>query len=158
MIKHTEVRAGAARRAWGTLFACAAALGATNVASAKGDFVQAPETVFQTITSSGPLNQIFLGVDVGAQIAHTGDTSYEIYPPSTTPGDYGTFLVVSDVLYAPDFIGHGGTATGSIGTNTLFTPISQSAITGSGTSADPFSVTTVAGAPVSGGTSATPRA
>ncbi|HEY6986086.1 MAG TPA: hypothetical protein VH375_08390 [Rhodanobacteraceae bacterium] len=151
MIGHTQVRAGAfARHAFGTLFACAAALGATTVAGAKGVSVNAPETAFQTITSSGPLNQIFLGVDVAAQVAHTGDGSYEIYPPSTTPGDYGTFLVVANVLYAPDFIGHGGTATGSIGTNTLFTPISQTAVGGTGASSDPFTVTTVVGVGTTG--------
>lgn len=151
MIGHTQVGAGAiARRTWSTLFACAAALGVTTAASGKGTFTQVPATAFQTITSSGPLNQIFLGVDIAAQIAHTGDTSYEVYPPGTTPGDYGTFLVVANVLYAPDFVGHGGSATGSIGTNTVFTPISQSPIGGTGTSSDPFTVTTVVGVGTTG--------
>jgi len=154
MIGQTPVHAGAwAHRAWGTLFACAAALGVTTVASAKGVFTPVPaeaQTAFQTITSSGPLDQIFLGVDIAAQVAHTGDTSYEIYPPGTTPGDYGTFLLVANVLYAPDFIGHGGTATGGLGTYTVYTPISQSPISGTGTSSDPFTVTTVVGLATTG--------
>jgi uncharacterized repeat protein (TIGR01451 family) len=151
MIGQGSVQGGVfVRRALGSLFALgAAAVGITASAADKGVF-STPETAFQTITSSGPLNQIFLGVDIAAQIAHTGDTSYEIYPPGTTPGDYGTFLVVGPTLYAPDMAGHGGTASGSIGTYTTFTSMSQSAITGSGTSTDPFTVTTVVGVGATG--------
>jgi uncharacterized repeat protein (TIGR01451 family) len=108
------------------------------------------QTVFTTITSAGPLDNIFLGVDIAAQIGHTGDASYEVYPPDTTPADYGTFLVVADTLYAPDMSGHGGTASGSIGTYTAFTSISQSPISGSGTSGAPFTVTTVVGVGATG--------
>jgi len=154
MVGQTIGQAGAnARRAWGPLFCFAAVMATTSAfaqSTQKGDFSRQPETVFETITSAGPLNQIFLGVDIAAQIAHTGDSSYEVYPPGTTPGDYGTFVVVSDVLYAPDMAGHGGTASGSIGTYTPFTPISQSPIGGSGTSADPFAVTTVVGVGATG--------
>lgn len=151
MIGQSSVQGGAfVRRALGSLLALGAtAVSITASADSKGVFT-APETAFVTITSSGPLNQIFLGVDIAAQIAHTGDTSYEIYPPGTTPGDYGTFLVVGPTLYAPDMAGHGGTASGSIGTYTAFTPMSQSAITGSGTSSDPFTVTTVVGVGATG--------
>src|SRR5438132_11206870 len=46
-------------------------------------------------------------------------------------------------LYAPDFANHGTTATGNLGTYTVFTPISQTPVTGTGTSADPFRVVTV---------------
>lgn len=151
MIGQGSLQGGAfVRRALGSLFVlCAAAAGITASATDKGVFT-APETAFQTITSSGPLNQIFIGVDTAAQIAHSGDTSQEIYPPGTTPGDYGTFLVVGPTLYAPDMAGHGGTASGSIGTYTTFTSMSQSPITGSGTSGDPFTVTTVVGVGATG--------
>lgn len=144
-----------ARRFGGVLLAFAAtcAGGSATAQDQKGVFHPVPAelaTAFQTISSAGPLNQIFLGVDIGAQIAHTGDSSYEVYPPGTTPGDYGTFLLVANVLYAPDFAGHGGTATGGIGTYTAFTPVSQTPVSGTGTAGDPFSVTTVVSAGTTG--------
>ncbi len=119
--------------------------GAAFASSPKGTVTRAPgeiTTAVQTITSAGPLDSIFLGVDAATQISYAGDPAYQVFPPSTTPGDYGTFIVVDDALYAPDFSGHGSSATGSIGIYTAFTPISQSGVSGSGTSADPFTVTT----------------
>jgi uncharacterized repeat protein (TIGR01451 family) len=156
MTGQNAVRCGAhVRRVLAPLFVLAAAFGGSTVSAdtQKGVVNPAPaelQTAFVTIDSGGPLNQIFLGVDIAAQIAHTGDGSYEVYPPGTTPGDYGTFLVVADTLYAPDMAGHGGTASGSIGTYTAFTPISQSAVGGSGSSGDPFVVTTVVGVGTTG--------
>jgi uncharacterized repeat protein (TIGR01451 family) len=144
-----------ARRTPMVLFAFATAIGlaGSSAVLAKGVPGSRPvelQTAFTQITSAGPLDNIFLGVDIAAQIGHTGDSSYEVYPPGTTPADYGTFLVVADTLYAPDMAGHGGTASGSIGTYTAFTPISQSAIGGSGTSGAPFTVTTVVGVGATG--------
>ncbi|HEY6892892.1 MAG TPA: hypothetical protein VI258_01895, partial [Rhodanobacteraceae bacterium] len=60
------------------LFVLAAAFGASTASAQaqKGIVNPAPaeaQTAFQTITSSGPLNQIFIGVDLAAQIAHVGD-------------------------------------------------------------------------------------
>jgi uncharacterized repeat protein (TIGR01451 family) len=46
-------------------------------------------------------------------------------------------------LYAPDFANHGVTATGNLGPYTVFTPISQTPVTGTGTAVDPFQVVTV---------------
>ena len=141
-----------ARRVSVPLFAFAA-MAVCGTAFGKGVQNPAPvetQTAFTQITSAGPLDNIFLGVDIAAQIGHTGDSSYEVYPPGTTPADYGTFVVVADTLYAPDMAGHGGTASGSIGTYTAFTPISQSAIGGSGTSGAPFTVTTVVGVGATG--------
>jgi uncharacterized repeat protein (TIGR01451 family) len=68
----------------------------------------------------------------------------EFYPPSTIPGDCGTFVAVGGSLYAPNFTAHGGTATGGLGSYTPFTPVSQSNVMGAGTAADPFRVITVA--------------
>jgi uncharacterized repeat protein (TIGR01451 family) len=150
------VRSGAlVRRILAPLFVVAAAFAGSTVSAQaqKGVVSSVPaelQTAFQTITSSGPLNQIDLGVDIAAQIGHVGDASGEVYPPDTRPGDYGTFLVVGGALYAPDMAGHGGTASGSIGTYTAFTPISQSAVGGSGTSGTPFTVTTVVGVGATG--------
>ena len=141
------------RHAWGSLLVLAATVGLLTAAHGKG--VQNPspveaQTAFTQISSAGPLDNIFLGVDISAQIGHTGDGSYEVYPPGTTPGDYGTFLVVADTLYAPDMEGHGSTASGEIGTYTAFTSISQTPITGTGATSDPFSVTTVVGVGATG--------
>lgn len=97
---------------------------------------------YTTITSSGPLANIFLGNELSAQIDHATITGNQIYPPSTIPGDYGTFLYTGNVLYAPDFANHGVTATGSIGSYTAFTPVSQSAVTGSGTATNPYRLVT----------------
>ena len=151
MTGQSSVRGDArVRRVLAPLFVLAAALGgsAASAQAQKGIVNPAPaeaQTVFQTITSSGPLNAIYIGEDLAAQIAHVGDASEEIYPPGTMPGDYGTFLVINGTLYSSDFANHGGTATSSIGTYTAFTPVSQSAVTGAGTSASPFAVTTVVG-------------
>jgi RHS repeat-associated protein len=98
---------------------------------------------FQTISSSGPLSNIYLGEDLSCQVRHVYDDLLQFYPPSTIPGDCGTLLVFGDVLYAPDFVSNGSTATGNLGDYTPFTPISQSAVTGSGTDSDPYQVTTV---------------
>jgi len=155
MIGHKSVRAGVmARLAWSPLFAFAAVIGTTaSTVHAKGVQNNIPvelQTAFTTITSSGPLDNIFLGVDIAAQISHTGDASFEVFPPDTTPGDYGTFLIVADALYAPDMEGHGGSASGNIGPYTPFTSMSQSPIGGTGTSASPFTVTTVVGVGTTG--------
>ncbi len=109
----------------------------------KGVVTEGVETAYGTIASAGPLDQIFVGVDAATQISYITDSDYQVYPEDTIPGDYGTFVVVGTELYAPDFSDHGGTATGSIGTYTVMTQVSQTGVTGSGTAGDPYSVTTV---------------
>jgi len=150
MSGQSSVRCGAlVRRVLAPLFVLAAAFGGSTVSAQpapKGVVNNVPaelQTVFQTISSAGPLNAIYIGEDLAAQIAHVGDASEEIYPPGTMPADYGTFLLINGTLYSSDFANHGGTASGSIGTYTAFTPVSQSGVTGAGTSASPFAVTTV---------------
>ncbi len=69
----------------------------------KGVVTDGVATAYGTISSAGPLNQIFVGVDVATQISYITDPDYQVYPEDTIPGDYGTFVVVADVLYAPDF-------------------------------------------------------
>lgn len=119
--------------------------------AAKPDTPQMPAAVaYQTVTSAGPLTDLYLGVDAAAQILHSGDVDWEVYPPDTRPGDYGTFLFIDGVLYAADFTGHGGTATSSIGTNTVLTPVSQTGVTGTGTSGDPYKVVTTVDAGTTG--------
>jgi hypothetical protein len=98
----------------------------------------------------GPLTHVAIGDELSCQVQHTGDTSLEFFPSAATPGDCGTFLVAGGALYAPNFATHDGTATGGLGAFTPFTPVSQTGVTGSGTSADPRKVVTVAGAGATG--------
>lgn len=119
---------------------------------ADGPPCNAPEAVsYADIASGGPLTHIYAGVEASVQVAHQLDSShYEFYPSGTRPGDAGTLLVVDGVLYAPNFGQHGGTATGNLGSFTPFTTVSQTAVTGSGTSADPYRVVTIVAAGATG--------
>src|SRR4029453_990153 len=66
------------------------------------------------ISSAGPLTHVWIGNDLGCQERHAADAMvHEFYPRDKIPGDYGTFLAMDGVLYAPDFINHGITATAS---------------------------------------------
>ena len=106
---------------------------------------RAPAAVpFQDISSSGPLTHVYIGNELSCQVAHTGDPALELFPSSATPGSCGTLIVVGGTLYAPDFANHDGSATSSLGTYTPFTPVSQTPVTGSGSTSNPFKVTTVA--------------
>ena len=98
---------------------------------------------FVEITSGGPLTKVSIGNSLGCQVAYAGDSQLELYPPSTTPGDCGTFIASAGTLYAPDLNNHGGTAAGSLGARTAFTPVSQSGVTGAGSGNDPKRLVTV---------------
>jgi uncharacterized repeat protein (TIGR01451 family) len=96
------------------------------------------------ISSVGPLTHVWVGNDLSCQAQHAFDgTVHEFYPQDTTPGDYGTFIAMGGMLYAPDFAHHDNTATDSIAPYTPFTPISQSGVSGTGSAGDPFKVVTV---------------
>jgi hypothetical protein len=82
----------------------------------------------QVISSSGPLTNIYLGEGLACQVDHAGDTTHEFYPPSSAAGSCGTFL---------------STGGESYGLSVAYAPVSQTAVTGSGTDADPFKVVTV---------------
>ncbi|HEY4912560.1 MAG TPA: hypothetical protein VIJ91_01405 [Candidatus Dormibacteraeota bacterium] len=102
----------------------------------------------QVITSAGPLNSIYISDTLNCQVAHNGDSFFEFYPPNNQTGDCGTFVVISGTLYG--FTPFSGSAAGSAQLRTPFTPVSQSGVLGSGTSADPFRVVTVVDAGTSG--------
>jgi hypothetical protein len=107
-------------------------------------FAAPPALAEQTITSAGPITELTVGSDLSCQVSY-GDPSFEFYPPNTSPGDCGTFLAAGGTLYAPDFAAHNTTATSGLGGDQIaFTPVSQTAVTGTGTTADPFAVETVA--------------
>jgi hypothetical protein len=105
---------------------------------------------FQEIGSAGPLTSVALGNDLSCQVAHTGDSGLELFPSGAKPGDCGTFVAVGTTLYAPNFAAHDSTATSSIGAYTPLAPVSQTPVTGSGTAANPYRVTTVAGVGATG--------
>lgn len=85
------------------------------------------------IQSSGPLTDIWIGDDLRCQVAHTGADSYEFYNPGNIAGNCGTLLSVGGAS--------GAQLYGFLGTG--WTPVSQSAITGSGTPSDPYRITSV---------------
>jgi uncharacterized repeat protein (TIGR01451 family) len=100
----------------------------------------------QVISSSGPLTNIWISDTLNCQVAHSGDSLYEFYQPSSQIGACGTFVVVGGTLYG---FADGG-ATGSANPRTVFTPVSQSAVLGSGTAADPYRIVTVVAAGTTG--------
>jgi hypothetical protein len=95
----------------------------------------------QVISSAGPLTNIYLAEDLACQVDHVGDTSHEFFPPSTTPGDCGTFIWAGGEQTAANVYGHKGFA--DINPRLPYTPVSQTAVTGTGTNVDPFKVVTV---------------
>jgi hypothetical protein len=105
---------------------------------------------FKEIGSSGPLTSVVLGNELSCQVAYSGDSALELYPSGAKPGDCGTFLAIGDTLIAPNFGAHDSTATPFAASSTPFTPVSQSEVSGQGTSASPFVVTTVANAGATG--------
>jgi hypothetical protein len=99
---------------------------------------------YKDIASSGPLTHVYVGNELGCQVAHTGDARLELYPSSIIPGDCGPLVALGGTLYTPDFSNHGSTATSALGLRTPFTPVSQTGVTGSGTSGSPYKVSTTA--------------
>jgi hypothetical protein len=85
------------------------------------------------IHSTGPLTDIWIGDDLRCQVAHTGEDAYQFYNSGNTSGNCGTLLSVGGAS--------GAQLYGFLGNS--WTPISQSGLTGSGTSSDPYRITTV---------------
>jgi len=109
------------------------------------------------IQSAGPLSNIWIGNELSCQVQHAGESTTEFTRGASGPGDCGTFLQINtddspSGVFGPDFVEHAG------GTNTpypddydysAFMPVSQS-LSGFGTAASPYKVTTVVD-PVSDG-------
>jgi hypothetical protein len=137
------------KRGWRRRVGLVGAVGATGGAMLAAGVASAA-VPFKEIGSSGPLTSVVLGNELSCQVAYRGDNALELYPSDTKPGDCGTFLAVGDTLIAPNFAEHGRTATPFAASSTPFTPVSQSEVSGQGTSASPFVVTTVANAGATG--------
>jgi hypothetical protein len=105
---------------------------------------------FKEISSRGPLTSVVVGNELSCQVAHASDSVPELYPSSAKPGDCGTFLAVGETLFAPDFANHDGSATPFAASSTPFSPVSQTDVSGQGTAASPYQVTTVAAAGATG--------
>jgi uncharacterized repeat protein (TIGR01451 family) len=88
-----------------------------------------------TISSSGPLTEITISEQLNCDVRHLGDTDPEFFGATAC----GTFLAVGGTLFGPAVIPAGGPAT----PRTAFSPVSQSAVLGSGTSPDPYRIVTV---------------
>src|SRR3954451_24056020 len=125
---------------WGSL---AAGLSCVALVAAPSALAQTP--FVNEGAPGGPLTQVAIGNDLSCQVQHTGDTAFELFPSSTTPGDCGTFLATGGALYTPDFSNHGGgaTATSSLGARTPYSAVSQTPVSGSGSGSSPFRVTTI---------------
>ena len=90
-----------------------------------------------TITSAGPLTNIFLSDQLNCQVDHEGDTAHEFF--GGVPGACATLIATGGTLYGPSDIPAGSSAS----PRTTYTTVSQTGVTGSGSPADPFTVVTV---------------
>jgi uncharacterized repeat protein (TIGR01451 family) len=95
----------------------------------------APPALAVPIGSPGPLTTVDVSTDLNCAVNHSGDAAGEFYGDTAC----GTLLASAGTLYGPAEIPAGDDAS----PRTAFTPVSQSAVTGSGTGADPFTVVTV---------------
>jgi hypothetical protein len=102
----------------------------------------APTANAVPITSTGPLTRVEVTPDLNCAVDHAGDSAPEFYGDTAC----ATLLASGGTLYGPADIPAGGGA----GPRTTFTAVSQTAVTGSGSAADPFEVVTVVDLATSG--------
>jgi len=107
---------------------------ATGLVLALGLLVQVPlvAAASTTITSAGPLNKIAISSELNCSVNHNGDLDGEFYGDTAC----ATEIAVGSGLYGPSSIPAGNSPGG-------YTAVSQSAVTGSGTSAHPYKLVTV---------------
>ena len=85
-----------------------------------------------SITSAGPLTNITISDQLNCAVNHTGDTDGEFYGNTAC----ATEIAVGGAIYGPSSIPAGNNPGG-------YTPVSQSGVTGSGTSGNPYKLVTV---------------
>jgi hypothetical protein len=98
---------------------------------------------------------IRVGDDFSFQVLNANvPGSGQFYPSGCAAGetaDSGVFARVGSTLYSPNFDEHAcGTATGNLGTPSVWVPVSISTVSGNGTSGTPFTVVVVADAGTTG--------
>ncbi|MCU0756738.1 MAG: hypothetical protein MUE46_16770 [Xanthomonadales bacterium] len=97
-------------------------------------------TAFQSINSA-PL-RINVGADLSFQIFNSAVPGVgQIFPNNATLADMGWLVRNGATLYAPDWRGR-PSATGALGAITAFGAVAQDPVSGSGTTASPFTVVT----------------
>ena len=122
MARHTDVHSGVRRI---TLLATAL-LALAFPAGASAD---------AAITSSGPLTSIGTTSDLNCSVNHASDLQGEWFADTAC----ATLVASGGTLYGPASIPAGGGASPL----TAYTPVSQSPVTGAGTSNDPYKIITV---------------
>ncbi len=94
------------------------------------------------ISSSGPIEKVFLNSDLACQVKYQGDSVFSFYPSSSSdPGACGTFFTMPNGSggfneFGPDSVPAGNSPGG-------YVQVSQTGVTGNGSEANPFRVVTV---------------
>src|SRR6478672_8344614 len=123
---HIERTRGRARRASAGAIVVGLAfigVGLTGIETAAAD---------QAISTAGPLTNITISSDLNCAVNHVGDSAGEFFGDTAC----ATEVAVGGTTYGPASIPAGNDPGG-------FTPVSQSAVNGSGTAIDPFTIVTV---------------
>ena len=105
-----------------------------------------------TVTISGSPLTVVIGDDTSAQVYNSNvPGTGQFFPPDCAPGetaDNGVFVSLGGLIYGPDFDNHPcGSASNSY---TPWTAVSMSAVTGTGTAGDPFTVVIIVDAGATG--------
>lgn len=103
-------------------------------------FAMAPAASAAEIESGGPLTSINISPLLNCDVRHQGDLYGEWFDDVAC----GTFVALGGTLYGPEELPAGSDAT-SVDNYVPFTAVSQSGMTGTGTSSDPFAITTKVG-------------
>lgn len=112
-----------------------------------------PQAVPAFVIITGSPLTVHVGDDTSLQVFNTNvPGTGQFYPTDCTEtADSGVFADIAGNLYAPNFEQHPcGTATGGIGTHIPWTPVSLSAVTGTGSASNPFTVVVVVDAGTTG--------
>ena len=94
--------------------------------------VPTAEAASTSIISAGPLTNTTISDELNCAVNHTGDAAGEFFGDTAC----ATEIAVGGTIYGPSSIPAGNSPGG-------YTPVSQSAVTGSGTSGDPYAIVTV---------------
>lgn len=88
-----------------------------------------------SIVSAGPLTRVEISDDLNCAVDYLGDSEPEFYGDTAC----ATLVAAGGTLYGPAYIPAGGGAA----PRTTYTLVSQSAVTGAGTSGNPYKIITV---------------
>src|SRR3990170_1634045 len=95
----------------------------------------APPALAASITTGGPLTRVEISPLLNCAVSYLGDEQPQFFGDTAC----ATLLAVGGTLFGPASIPFGGAAA----PRTTYTPVSQSAVTGSGTADDPYAIVTV---------------